>query len=145
MPLIWLVPGMRPNDPADIRRGLQYALPAATLGLVPGPTEAAFGAGTAAGIWSGRTAVAFGIGGYLAGVGLAFHLGVRSSNIEQSRGREHTVQTARVAGPLGTRKSMRGPSAQKKTTRRSRRLDRRRRKYCRKHKRYDFCQFYTKR
>ncbi len=62
----------------------------------------------------------------------------------KSRGREHTERSARVAGPLGTRKSMRGPSAQKKITRRSRR-SRRRRQYCRKHKRYDFCYFYAKR
>ena len=83
--LIWLVPGMRPDDWADVRRGLQYAGAAATLGILPGPTDYVAGGAIATGAITGRTGLALGVGGYLAGVGLAFHLGVRSSNIEQSR------------------------------------------------------------
>ncbi len=83
--LIWLVPGMRPNDWADVRRGLQYAGAAATLGILPGPTEAVLGGAAATGMITGRTGLALGAGGYFAGIGLAFHLGVRSSNLEQSR------------------------------------------------------------
>ena len=88
--LIWLVPGMRPDDIADLRRGLQYAGVAASLGFLPGPTDYLAGGAVATGAITGRTGLALGVGGYLAGVGLAFHLGVRSSNLEQSR--EGTVE-----------------------------------------------------
>ena len=148
--LIWLVPGMRPDDWADVRRGLQYAGAAATLGILPGPTDYVAGGAIATGAITGRTGLALGVGGYLAGVGLAFHLGVRSSNIEQSRaGTSPGLPSTGGVHPESIQLSQ--PSAQK--TRRAHGVSRRGsakrgrvrlKPWCRVHKRRHWCRYTRK-